>query len=892
MQRVKLKLMISTEYHSKISRLFSIAANDIKIHNIGFNYYNVNKFAENCIARIFSKIYGVEFIVLEDIDVNFPAVDIGAVDGSIYVQITSEAKARKIKKTLTTIVNNRLESKYEKLQIMFLVSSYNSNLTEDNIIKHLLNETGESYTLDSIGFDLNESLLDFTDLAALIRSKVFKVETLHEIYEILEQEYQYYRYAIDAVTNLPYESIASTINDVLQNKSLKESLLYLADFYYPALVIPPDLIKEIYPFSTDKNLFVENYSLTLSEQNIFEEFRNILEEPQKNNWDDDSKKITRFLRYNGVAFIRFYGKRDVQTVPIYQHTEECDCERCNFEKLNISKVLEKLMVVRANRQFQHIEYPLRVVYTAVQVGDYILAKDLCEYCIVNGDKNRRIEQFIFERNLYNICKKLNITPSFDNERDIVSPDNLIASYTYQGAEKESSAILKWLNSEEYISNSTIEIQGIEIKAKDDSISDAYGHPPSFSYSFELSKAFNLPIRVHWGNLFPDFDSKGYHHFLISSISAFFEIHSVNFKNFSDIDIDSYLKIWIRDLPTPLIRNFLYSIPGKSIKRDFIKNRNVPLRFINRLKGLSQSIDDVKRYVSTTGASRIKELMIRIFNNSLFFARKIELNNDEYKVILTSIGDAIKDHPKFLKDIVSNFCFLVHIRFESFSISNKQKAESLYLEVPIIREYQRTSNFKKYGSSLEHFQSNYEDELDFIEQSLRKNGMGYELNSLFEDMEYLKSDQLNRFQNLLIAALKKRSTPLLIYEGVINNLIQLKDYKLKYIEETLDSRKDKYISYRDKNNQDFDRLVAMHFHSETSISEIEKYSPDSEYYKWLLNISSYNYVNFEHKWILRNQSIPFLEEYKRHPVLIQNIIDQQKTKMIEGVSWVMFSSILA
>ena len=89
--------MISTEYHDKIARLFSIAANDIQINNLGYGYYNINKFSENCIAKIFSEIYGVTFIVLEEINVNFPAVDIGAADGSVYVQITSEVKENKIK---------------------------------------------------------------------------------------------------------------------------------------------------------------------------------------------------------------------------------------------------------------------------------------------------------------------------------------------------------------------------------------------------------------------------------------------------------------------------------------------------------------------------------------------------------------------------------------------------------------------------------------------------------------------------------------------------------------------------------------------------------------------------------------------------------------------------
>ena len=883
--------MISTEYHDKIARLFSIAANDIQINNLGYGYYNINKFSENCIAKIFSEIYGVTFIVLEEINVNFPAVDIGAADGSVYVQITSEVKANKIKDTLVSVVNHDLSKKYDRLIIMFLASSYRPTISKENIEKHIFNETGEEIDISNIGFDLKKSIFDFSNLAKVIRDKVFEVSRLTRIYEVLEQEYRYYRYSIEAISNFPFESIANSINTRLEDKSLKESLLYLANYYEPAIVIPEEIFCAVHPFNEDEKLFVENFALTISNANLFSEFKQILENPINDNWDEKTRVILKFLRLNGIGTIQLFGHRQKLDVPQYHDGMHCECERCSFERLNYTVTLDYLLKIRTTRNFEDIEYPLRTIYISINIGDFVLAKDLCEYHIENGDQDNPIYQFILERSLYHLSLKQDITVSLLNERGVVFPDTLIASYAYQGVDREKTSFLTWLNSEEYILNALNEVQQIRIKASDNSFGDSYGHPPPINNSFELVKSLNLPLRVLWGNLVPSFESKYYHQLLIESVNAFFEIYSMNFQNFNRVDPEIYLSHWIKDIPPPLLRNLFRSLPNKKIKRSTIRINTALLPFISRLQNLTSSLSSIDRYIELTQADQVKKQVEKTYINSLLFSRKFELNQDEYEVLLDTIGEAITTFPSLMEEVVSDFCFFIHLNFNQFSKSLKNKAFLLYQNYTVISDYQRTINFKRSGLFEDYFQGNIQEELNYIAGSLVKSGMGYELNALFEDLEFMSDKQRHQFKDLLVLALQKRSTPILIYEGVVNDIINLDDYKDNFVKETLKKNDNRYKSYGDKNSLEFDRLLGMYFHCGKSIRELKGLAPDTDYYNWLVNLNDFDYSSFEHKWILRNQSNQFITEYKKHPKLIESLIHKQQENMIEGVSWILFKYLL-
>lgn len=134
------------------------------------NFYDVNHILEDVFGQIFEVLYGCTFINLNlSKGCNFPAIDLGAEDGGLCIQVTSNSRRSKIKDTIKKFEKNKLYQDYKELQILMLVTK------KDGLREAIA--TNKKYK-----FSKDESIVDLSGLYKKIASlDLKKLSLIHEV---------------------------------------------------------------------------------------------------------------------------------------------------------------------------------------------------------------------------------------------------------------------------------------------------------------------------------------------------------------------------------------------------------------------------------------------------------------------------------------------------------------------------------------------------------------------------------------------------------------------------------------------------------------------------------------------------------------------------------------
>ena len=102
-------------YLSYLSVLFELMNNNhLTDHNTLF---------EQTVCRLLNKLYGYQLKNLNDEEKNFPGIDLADAERELSVQVSSTAKAKKVRDTLDTFFEKNLDTKYKTLLFFFLSNS-------------------------------------------------------------------------------------------------------------------------------------------------------------------------------------------------------------------------------------------------------------------------------------------------------------------------------------------------------------------------------------------------------------------------------------------------------------------------------------------------------------------------------------------------------------------------------------------------------------------------------------------------------------------------------------------------------------------------------------------------------------------------------------------------
>ena len=119
--------------------------------------YDTHKVSENVICGVLREICnfpGIRSLNAEQSD--FPAIDLADDDARVAIQVTASSDIDKVKHTITTFLNNELDSQYDRLIVYVLTTKQNS-YSQKALGKVLANK---------FAFSANEDIWDYRDVCA------------------------------------------------------------------------------------------------------------------------------------------------------------------------------------------------------------------------------------------------------------------------------------------------------------------------------------------------------------------------------------------------------------------------------------------------------------------------------------------------------------------------------------------------------------------------------------------------------------------------------------------------------------------------------------------------------------------------------------------------------
>lgn len=96
--------------------------------------FDISIHAESFLIPILNKVFKCEFIRLEYVQHNHPAVDLGNKKNKIAIQVTSEKGFDKISYTISSFIKHRLFNDYSNLYHLVIDESYETSKTNEDII--------------------------------------------------------------------------------------------------------------------------------------------------------------------------------------------------------------------------------------------------------------------------------------------------------------------------------------------------------------------------------------------------------------------------------------------------------------------------------------------------------------------------------------------------------------------------------------------------------------------------------------------------------------------------------------------------------------------------------------------------------------------------------------
>ncbi len=99
-------------------------------YNNSINYTDTNIDAENIACGLLNRVYGWNLINLNNLQMNYPGIDLGDKERKVCVQVTSDSSSRKIKDTVKLFDNYNLADCFQSLYIFCLTERKSSKRTE------------------------------------------------------------------------------------------------------------------------------------------------------------------------------------------------------------------------------------------------------------------------------------------------------------------------------------------------------------------------------------------------------------------------------------------------------------------------------------------------------------------------------------------------------------------------------------------------------------------------------------------------------------------------------------------------------------------------------------------------------------------------------------------
>lgn len=679
-------------------------------------------------------------------------------------------------------------------------------------------------------------------------------------------------------------------------------------------IIPKHILRRIYPFKGTKDK-TYIFSETLHTDNLL--IYNLFEALEKRNevivvksdfvetitikgFEEKLKEIIDFLKVNLIHHFKWNGKGYKERICIhdlFQYDNTCDCERCNYNRLNFKNAILKLEKKKSDES--SID-KFKRAYTYYLLGNlkgaYLLYKEinfeskndensilntLCKYNLIN--LKNLIKSNYFEQDRNQILKEL-------EKVNFVFDEILIERNYYRD-------VFDWIKENQFINNSIWEIDRLLVEIQNHHRKDKNGGyfigKQSYNFKFEFLRiSFFIEFNLIIYDVFNEFQILV--HKSLESMFCLYNIYNPDSTKYDQFEF-TFLYNWLMHANPTNVNHLLLKYDINEIELN--DEELVYSRFNENLDNLIYSINEIKNYKE----NRIFNDKIKnILQNFAYIFSRIKMNNTKLNILLNKYADLIT----LLNDdyIISLIKFetLFHYR-KDISISNTLKILKLLSDNDLFEnqsfkkcfEYYLTiQNFEIKENSLKSIMLQLGNKInkETIEEDFYLNFSKYQ--SLLE-ISLLKEEIIDLIQSKAITRLNDKFDARYYYNLSIYDLIPYDEILFNnYVKSINDLTKkpsghELISGTKQRKNYDLNNLINLSYKYNlpftAKMKKLSKFAHESDYYDWLMDLEGFDYSKFNHYWLIEYKTKFYFDEFKKHKKLKAEVKTALNKNYIEGVA---------
>ena len=141
--------------------------------------YDLNKKAEPFFGRLLNIVYGWKLINLNEIQSNYPAIDLGDSHSKVCIQVTAENNSSKIVTTIDKFIGKELYRTYSRLIILIITDKKSYTTTFDTRGKFVFSISEDIRDVDDLFSDVEKLDIDkLGELDNYVKSELSSIITL------------------------------------------------------------------------------------------------------------------------------------------------------------------------------------------------------------------------------------------------------------------------------------------------------------------------------------------------------------------------------------------------------------------------------------------------------------------------------------------------------------------------------------------------------------------------------------------------------------------------------------------------------------------------------------------------------------------------------------------
>lgn len=263
------------------------------------NLYDTNLHAENVLIPLLNETYDLNLVNANTIRKNYPGIDLVDRENRIAFQITSSSTITKVKETLKTFIDHKLEKEIDII-FVFILGKKQANYSKDGV---------NSIIGKKIDFSVNEHIIDGSDLFSLLNMSL-KLDKLQRVSELLQAEFSDTKIQLrKSLAEKKEEFIKEKIFPNILNISLPETI-YIGDMR----IDRDDVIKK--SWETDHKL-----KMTANDRKVLMKAIEFSELKIGGDWHVFENKLISFRDFHDSGLDRFVETGTVEEISTEEFPE-------------------------------------------------------------------------------------------------------------------------------------------------------------------------------------------------------------------------------------------------------------------------------------------------------------------------------------------------------------------------------------------------------------------------------------------------------------------------------------------------------------------------------------------------------------------------------------------